>query len=78
MPNSSVLETKGDHLDDLDTAYKREVLDFLSGNFAWDDSILAGQLELVVDGGQTVECALILLSEWKTKLPNLLLPNSSA
>lgn len=71
-----VLETKGDHLDNLDTAYKREVLDFLSGNFAWDDSIPAGQLELVADGGQTVECALILMSEWRTKLPNLLLPTS--
>ena len=71
-----VLETKGDHLDNLDTAYKREVLDFLSGNFAWDDSIPAGQLELVADGGQTVECALILLGEWRTKLPNLLLPTS--
>ena len=69
-----VLETKGDHLDNLDTAYKREVLDFLSGNFAWDDSIPAGQLELVADGGQTVECALVLMSEWRTKLPNLLLP----
>ena len=67
-----VLETKGDHLDNLDTAYKREVLDFLSGNVAWDDSIPAGQLELVADGGQTVECALILMSEWKTKLPGFL------
>ena len=70
-----VLETKGDHLDNLDTAYKREALDFLSGNFAWDDSIPAGQLELVADGGQTVECALILMSEWRTTLPNLLLPS---
>ncbi|MDE0356348.1 MAG: DEAD/DEAH box helicase family protein [Gammaproteobacteria bacterium] len=72
----TVLETKGDHLDNLDTAYKREVLAFLSGNFAWDDSIPAGQLELVADGGQTVECALILMSEWRTKLPNLILPNA--
>ena len=69
-----VLETKGDHLDNLDTAYKREVLAFLSGSFAWDDGIPAGQLELVADGGQTVECVLILMSEWRTKLPNLLLP----
>ena len=67
-----VLETKGDHLDNLDTDYKREVLDFLSGNFGWNDSIPAGQLELVADGGQTVECALILMSEWKTKLPGFL------
>src|SRR5690348_2741050 len=31
-----VLETKGDQLDNLDTAYKRKVLDFLSDSFAWD------------------------------------------
>ena len=67
-----VLETKGDHLDNLDTAYKRAVLEFLSNTFAWDDSIPAGQLELVADDGQTVECALILMSEWKVKLPHLL------
>lgn len=68
-----VLETKGDHLDNLDTAYKRDVLEFLSSTFVWDDSIPAGQLELVADDGQTIECALILMSEWKVKLPHLLL-----
>ena len=41
----TVLETKGDQLDNLDTAYKREVLTFLSDNFAWDDYIPAGELE---------------------------------
>ena len=39
-----VPETKGDHLDNLDTAYKREVLSFLSSNFAWDDHTPAGEL----------------------------------
>ena len=29
----SVLETKGDQLDNLDTAYKREILSFLSNHF---------------------------------------------
>jgi type III restriction enzyme len=38
----TVLETKGDQLDNLDTAYKREVLSFLSDNFAWDDCVPAG------------------------------------
>ena len=66
-----VLETKGDHLDNLDTAYKREVLSFLSSNFAWDDYTPAGELELVAEDGQTIQCALILMSEWKTKLPDL-------
>ena len=68
----TVLETKGDHLDNLDTAYKRELLSFLSSEFAWDDSASRGQIELVTEKGQAVECVLILMSEWKTKLPDFL------
>ena len=68
----TVLETKGDQLDNLDTTYKREVLSFLSSSFAWDDSMPAGELELVRNNGQTVQCTLILMSEWKTKLPHFL------
>ena len=64
-----VLETKGDHLDNLETDYKREVLSFLSDNFAWDDGVSAGELELVRNNGETVQCTLILMSEWKAKLP---------
>lgn len=68
-----VLETKGDHLDNPeDTKYKREVLSCLSSSFAWDDCTPAGELELVVNDGVTVQCALILMSEWKTKLPQFL------
>ena len=69
-----VLETKGDYIDNLDTAYKRELLSFLSSNFAWDDSTRAGDLQFVVADGQVVQCALILMSEWQTKLPHLLHP----
>ena len=68
----TVLETKGDQLDNLDTAYKRELLSFLSSSFTWDDCTPAGELELVTKDGDTVQCALILMSEWKTKLPRLL------
>ena len=68
----TVLETKGDQLDNLDTAYKREVLSFLSSSFAWDDCTPAGELELITDNGHTVQCTLILMSEWKTKLPHFL------
>ncbi len=67
-----VLETKGDQLDNLDTAYKRDVMTFLSSNFSWDDGTSAGELELVKGNGETVQCALILMSEWKTKLPTYL------
>ncbi|WP_018698729.1 DEAD/DEAH box helicase [Amorphus coralli] len=68
----TVLETKGDQLDNLDTAYKREVLSFLSDNFRWDTATPAGELELVQDTGETVEGTLILMSEWEAKLPDYL------
>ena len=47
---------KGDQLDNLDTAYQREVLSCPS-SFAWDDCTPAGELELVADNGQTGQCA---------------------
>lgn len=64
----TVLETKGDQLDNLDTAYKREALTFLSEHFQWDEATPVGALELV-NNGETVEGTLILMSEWKAKLP---------
>ena len=67
-----VLETKGDQLDNLDTAYKRNLLGQLSQNFSWDKTQAAGKLELQSENGETVECALVLMSEWKAELPKLL------
>jgi type III restriction enzyme len=67
----TVLETKGDQLDNLDTAYKREALSFLSDHFQWNDATPVGELELV-NNGETVEGTLVLMSEWKAKLPNYL------
>jgi type III restriction enzyme len=64
----TILETKGDQLDNLDTAYKRDALDFLSQHFKWDDAIPVGELQLV-NSGETVEGTLILISEWRAKLP---------
>lgn len=66
-----VLETKGDQLDNLDTHYKREALAFLSEHFQWDEATPVGELELV-NNGETVEGTLILMSEWRTKLPDYL------
>lgn len=68
----TILETKGDQLDNLETDYKRDVLAFLSDNFVWDDHIPAGELELVHKNGETVQCALVLMSEWRSKLPSYL------
>jgi type III restriction enzyme len=67
-----VLETKGDQLDNLDTAYKREPLDFLTQNFSWEQCTPAGELELVKDSGEVVQAALVLMSEWRAKIPTLL------
>jgi type III restriction enzyme len=67
-----VLETKGDHLDNLDTAYKRDLLGELSKNFSWDKTQSAGTLQLQSANGETVECALVLMSDWEAELPNLL------
>lgn len=67
-----VLETKGDQLDNLDTAYKRSVLQFLSEIFSWDSSVKAGELELVKDTGEVIVCELILMSDIDSKLPGLL------
>ncbi len=68
----TVLETKGDQLDNADTAYKRELLSVLSNNFVWDHTTKSGELELVSDTGETVACTLILMSEWKKQLPKYL------
>ena len=68
----TILETKGDQLDNLDTAYKRELMTFLSKNFSWDDFVPAGEIELVTNNEVTVKGALVLFSEWKTELPKYL------
>ena len=65
------LETKGDHLQNPDTDYKRDVLDFLSQSFAWDTAVPAGQHQLR-QTGETVECALILMQDVQTRLPPFL------
>ncbi|MEY9281674.1 DEAD/DEAH box helicase [Bradyrhizobium yuanmingense] len=70
----TVLETKGDQLDNLDTAYKRQVLAFMTENFSWDNTVPAGTLELIKNTGETVDMALMLMSEWKAKLPDYLKP----
>ena len=69
----AVLEMKGDHLQNGDTNYKREVLCFLSHHFSWDNTIKIGQLQLV-NTGETVDAALIMMNEWPTMLPAYIEP----
>ena len=66
-----MLETKGDHLQNPDTDYKREVLDFLTKSFSWDQAVPAGQLQIAMTG-ETVECALVLMEDVPTRLPALI------
>lgn len=66
-----VMETKGDHLQNPDTDYKRNVLNFLTENFAWDQAVPAGQLQIATTG-ETVECALVLMQDAPTTLPGLI------
>lgn len=40
--------------------------------FAVEHAPRAGELELVVEDGTSVECDLVLVTDWKTKLPTLL------
>lgn len=66
-----VLETKGDHLQNPDTDYKRDVLDFLTRSFCWDNAVPAGQLQLS-STSETVECALVLMEDIPVQLPKLI------
>jgi type III restriction enzyme len=65
-----VMETKGDHLQNPDTDYKRNVMNFLTQNFSWDQAVPAGQLQIAMTG-ETVECALVLMQDVPVTLPEL-------
>ncbi|MDP2784113.1 MAG: DEAD/DEAH box helicase family protein [Sulfurimicrobium sp.] len=65
-----VLEMKGQHLaGNPDTIYKQSVLQLMSDAFAVGQAPSVGELELVVEDGTRIECDLVLMTEWKTRLP---------
>jgi type III restriction enzyme len=66
-----VMETKGDHLQNPDTDYKRDVLNFLTESFDWDQTVPAGQLQIALTG-ETVECALVLMQDVPMTLPEMI------
>jgi len=66
-----VLEMKGQHLSgNPDTEYKKAVLHLMSEAYDIEHTTRVGELELVVQDGTTVECDLVLMTEWTTRLPN--------
>lgn len=64
------LETKGDHLQNEDTAYKSALLSALTKGFSRDNTISVGQLELT-HSGETMRCELILIKDIAARLPDL-------
>ena len=66
-----VIETKGDQLEgNLDTSYKRKLLNLINKEYAFEQVKKTGELELVLDDKTIVSCDLILMSDWPTKLPS--------
>jgi type III restriction enzyme len=64
-----VWEMKGAQLEgNLDTEYKRKLLETVTANYRAEDGFKAGTLQLVGQTGEEVECDLVLMEEWKTKV----------
>lgn len=65
-----VLEMKGIHLSgNPDTVYKQSVLQLMTEAFSVEKVPRVGELELVVENGIRMACDLVLMTEWKTRLP---------
>ena len=68
----TVVETKGDHLDNIDTDYKRELMSFLSdGPWRKSTELRDGPLHLPGER-PSFHYELVLMSDWRTRLPSLL------
>ena len=67
------LETKGDHLGgNADSEYKRKLLQLLSKAYDRSDATPAGELQLLNGSRVVMQCEMILMSEWHSRLPHLL------
>ena len=69
-PKVVVLEMKGQHLaGNDDTDYKQSVLQLMTEAFAVEKVPRVGELEFAVEDGTRMACDLVLMTEWKTRLP---------
>jgi len=67
------LEMKGQHLaGNEDTTYKQAVLQLMTEAYRTEQTPRVGELELVVEDGTSVKCDLVLMTEWRYKLPELI------
>ena len=61
-----VLETKGQHLDNADSKYKRALLDILTTGYGGLQVV--GDMDLELDGESQLHCELVLQNDWKTRM----------
>lgn len=61
-----VLETKGGHLDNPDSDYKRTLLQTLSGAYRGFEPV--GEMTLEWGDAPAMHCELVLDSDWQTRL----------
>ena len=61
---------KGIHLlGNPDTVYKQAVMELMTQAFSVEKVPRVGELELVVEDGTRMACDLVLMTDWKTRLP---------
>jgi len=63
-----VLETKGQHLDNPDSRYKRDLLDLLSGSYSGQ---VVGDMALDLGDDRALHCELVLENDWRVRLAAL-------
>ena len=66
-----IVETKGDHLKNEDSDYKRSLLDLCTDIFSWENVTTVGELELVYEPDTSVTCALVYQEHWQTDLAGM-------
>ena len=64
-----ILETKGDQLDNLDTAYKRSVMETLTEHFSFEEATDVGDC-IIQDEDISVDARLIMFGDITADLPN--------
>lgn len=67
-----VLETKGEHLSgNLDSEYKREVLELMKNSFSLESVTSVGEIELLNKDGVQVVCEMVMMKDYESKLPKI-------